>query len=228
MNDNLFLTEALKMNAQLEISEMNSALKNAPPHNFSPEFEKKMNYLIKHHKPIVHHSKKRFGRLALKFAACFMAFALIFAVVPTSKASFRDFVAQFFENYIAIFFNKNSVDSVTETLPDIEIGYLPEGYEKIIEKTDPLLRYIKYRNGTSEIEINYCSNDSSNSFFNSEGYDIKEMTIAGNHAKLFTNPSNSNNNAVIIDVSQQYILVVSTNLNAETLVKIAENIKFKK
>lgn len=129
-------------------------------YQFSPKYQRKFNKMLKD--PFAYARKCRrplWRRAARGVVAAVLALAILTGVVftvPQTRTIAVDLLNKWFGEYVSFFFENTQPEE--EVLPDVEIGYLPEGYEfvdetNIIKDKYKLLQYTKSNNEFLEIYL---------------------------------------------------------------------------
>lgn len=201
-------------------------LDSIPEHQFSPEFEKKMEKLIRKQRRIENRppALRMVRKVAVILVICC---AVAFSGLMTVEA-FRDRVIHFFTQ---VFFTHTEVIISTKGYEDaelapLELGYLPEGMtetERNIKKMSTQIR-CKGKDSFLNIIQKKITDDINQSIdFDSEDAQIQNITI-NNHETVVISED---------DIIQMFwtdhnsFIVITGNLPLEEMKKIAENISLK-
>lgn len=113
-------------------------------------------------------------------------------------------------------------------MPRFELGYVPEGYEKINEEDILTIGYaIDYGNGKDQyISFSVRKSDEYTSSVDNDTLKQKEITVNAYQAYLFIDDQGKD--SVIIWQVGDYVLELSTGLSEEEVIKVAENIRLQK
>lgn len=112
-------------------------------------------------------------------------------------------------------------------LPRFELGYVPEGYEKINEGDIWDIGYIVDYGNNKEQYINFMvtKSDAYSSSIDNDTLNQKEIMINTYQAYLFIDDQGKD--SVIIWQVGDYVLELSTGLGEKEVIKVAENIRLK-
>lgn len=190
-------------------------------HCFSPQFEYKMNQLLKKQK------KPRAAAFYKQAAAVVVLVLLIASVVlmavPDARAAFRGWVKTIYEGVTSFSFIENSKDV---QIVDSSLTWLPEGYQEASSIVSETHIYKMYENETENWIVFLCSkgNSSENTFFeNGTNVQRKIVDVNGILAELYLSAQADGVNAIIWLSSEADILCsVSASLSEEELIHIAE------
>ncbi len=222
MTDNEFdalLKEALQKYALDYIDDSGI---DTTPHEFSPEFEKKMQKLIvSMDKPKRSRCKITMKRIAT-VAACLL---VVSSVTVMSVDALREKVLGFFiEDY-----GKDSIikidesNSALETIEDIyEITYDLSDYEIIYKDYDDVHRITTYRNGDSFVKFSQTVKENFNSFYNTEDAEMINTEINGCEAVYF---KNNHGDDILIWNNTDYVFSIMTNLGYDHIFEIAYSVQ---
>lgn len=166
-----------------EIEEFIAAAEKEP-HEFSREFENKMEELIRTGKPNNKTvSRKRARRIVLITVAAVLALALAACAIP----EVREFIAGFFVQH------KGDHDEYTEpaiTKERIEEEYglvpIPEGFDEVVSVRTEKTIIVDYndQNGNS-ISLEQSASDRINDSIDSENGEFSELDINGKRVRLY-------------------------------------------
>ena len=166
-----------------EIEEFIAAAEKEP-HEFSREFENKMEELIRTGKPNNKTvSRKRARRIVLITVAAVLALALAACAIP----EVREFIAGFFVQH------KGDHDEYTEpaiTKERIEEEYglvpIPEGFDEVVSVRTEKTIIVDYndQNGNS-ISLEQSASDLINDSIDSENGEFSELDINGKRVRLY-------------------------------------------
>lgn len=192
-------------------------------HEFSVEFEKKMQKLIKlRNKPyykIINTVGKR--------VACIVVIVLIASSVTVlSVDALRNAVADFFVNIYEKFSTVQSVNedkTAPTTIEDIyAITYDLSDYDVIYEEKDNYSYNITYIKDDVVIDFLQYTKDMYDKNVNTEGAEITTIDINNYEAVYFLD--NHNYNHLIFD-NGEYIIYISSNISKNALICIAESVR---
>lgn len=179
--------------------------------DFSKTFEKEMQRLVDKMRNDKYHKFTRKTMSALIIAAVVLSFATTAFAIPSSR---KYIIEKFTDHFSYAVIEPDNID----TVEDIIVGYIPEGYEKrneyIFEKeiSQEYQRYDEWfiiSKNTIDTEINF------------DALDTESKTIDGTKYLFFVTDST---NGVIWNDSL-YVYSVSGKINKEELIKIAIEIK---
>ena len=189
---------------------------NIEPYQFSKKHERRMKVLF---------NKMRGGRyhyLTTKSTVVLVAAILIFAMAITAMAIpyTREFIIEKFFDHSTY----TVVGGEYSEIGDIEIGYIPEGFEKVDEY-----------NGKSSYRINYKSKDANDWFdirvsqntrqvlFDTEKYKADELKY--NSQTYICYYDKELNHYGLIWNKDTYIYRIAGSIDIEQEIRIAESIK---
>lgn len=233
------------MNEQKLESMLYSALVLAAAHEYdniqgvSPEFTpkeqrkfKKMladpfGYVKKWHRTLG--QQIRHYALAAVLALAILT-STIFAI-PQTRTIAIDLIRQWFEDHVTFSYNNDINDFV---LPEIEISYIPEGYELVenggieVPGSYIILEYKNQNNNILDIDI-YVAGKNFTSSINSEFCDIEYVKLKnGIQAQLFKAlDSNRLSDLIWTSKDGKLFFAINGKLSEEELIKIADGIILK-
>ena len=135
---------------ELDDARLEEELKNCEPHVFSERFEREMDEMFERYR-----RKKKLKRIQRYAMAAAVALLLTGGIFYLGSGDLRATktnidILEWFENFFTV---KDGTDdrSVTKVLfEESQIGYLPEGFEKVGELTSFLQVVYKYQNSAEE------------------------------------------------------------------------------
>lgn len=194
-------------------------------HQFSPEFERKMDLLIQQTK-----EKPRYTVLQ-KVASVILAIALgtgVWLAVDTdARAAVFGWIRAQYENVFHYYFEGNADTSFERSY---ELGWLPEGYSFLQRSERNGSNTVIYTNENgSIITLTYkVSTDtgSSDFFLLDDSGTNKSVRIGDVVAQLYLTDANDNSNAIVwVDEDSTRLFIISSVEDESTLIKMAENVK---
>lgn len=187
---------------------------NLPEPEYSPKHIKWRNKLFdKMRDGYYHHFTTKTVRVML-VAAVLSAMLLTAFVIPSS----REFILEKFEKYTAFQLTEDNKNSVPD---EIYVGYIPEGYElesNVVVDKNILVRYM---NSNGDFFTIIKSSSSAKVDFDTEGFDVEEITIDG---KLYTYCKGNLDVDNLIWTKNDYVYRISGPFIQEEFIKIAESI----
>ena len=125
-------------------------------HQFSPEFERKMEKLLRHehrpHRILLHSTGKRVAVLAAVIALLAASMLSVGAV----RESIVSFFTQVYEEFTAIIFDQPEETGRTyeaDSIDAIEVTYIPEGFELISESKNDRSYRVEYTSDEGKMLI---------------------------------------------------------------------------
>lgn len=179
--------------------------------DFSKTFEKEMQRLVDKMRNDKYHKFTRKTMSALIIAAVVLSFATTAFAIPSSR---KYIIEKFTDHFSYAVIEPDNID----TVEDIIVGYIPEGYEKRNE-------YIFEKEISQEYQRDdewfIISKNTIDTEINFDALDTESKTIDGTKYLFFMTDST---NGVIWNDSL-YVYSVSGKINKEELIKIAIEIK---
>lgn len=195
-------------------------LENIPEHEFSPEFEKKMEQMIRRQRRM--ENRLPILKMARKVAVILVICCMIaFSGLMTVEA-FRDRVIHFFTQ---VFSTHTEIEISTEGYEDaelvpLELGYLPEGMEEVDRQENENLIRSTYQNEIYFLDIEQSVVTDGILILDTEGASSQICSI---EAKTVTVIEKDNCFQAVWNDSDNSLLLYS-NLPWEEVEKIIENI----
>ncbi len=191
-------------------------------HEFSVEFEKKMQKLIKRrNKPYYKIINTVGKRVACIIVIVLLASSVTVLSVDALRNAVADFIVSTYEKFSSI--QPVEDDIAPSTIKDIyEITYDLKEYEIYYEDNTEYRRNITYVNNDIEIKFSQCTKDMYDQNVNTEDAEISTISINDKEAVIFLD--NQNYYHLIWD-NGDYILSVGSNISKNTLIDIAESVQ---
>ncbi len=134
----------------MEISEqeddiLEKEMQDIAPYTFSDEFEQKMNHILQEEKPdsiftnMAHYITKVSRTMAVRYAAAVMVLlltggTLTFAAPRLCACSSGIHILEWLEHFFVVQEGKTSREENGVLFSESQIGYLPDGFEKVVEE----------------------------------------------------------------------------------------------
>ncbi len=191
-------------------------------HHFSPEFEQKMEALLT--RGIRPYRRRTAGKRVAVLAAVIALLAACMLSVGAVRESIVSFFTEVYEEFTAIIFEQPEESVQTDaavSIDEIEITYIPEGFELVSESKDDIARRVEYAdNSDKRIIIRQTLNGNMQRSIDTEGIKSEEVFVWGQKGIYFENKGVS----TIIWNDEKQVFYVSGNLNKNEIVNIAESI----
>ncbi len=219
------MTEALKEYMEIELKEVDEIVAKEPPHEFSPQFEKKMRKLIN---SIGRKDRiKQFKHVAVKAAVSVAVMgSLIFGGLLTQPevfAAVQNVFRSVFDKYDKYEYvgDELTVDNFDDSF---RLGYVPDGYYLSEGIYSPIDVTLIYKNKTDEIIFEYgIANFISTSYDNEHS---SYSTFYSNSIEYYYYESNDVDfDDKLIWYTDGYVFGIYAHLPKVELVKIAENLE---
>lgn len=185
-----------------------------PKHKFSEKHNEKMEELFRAG------PRKSKHKLSGKTIRILLIAAILLAVATTVFAipSCREFIVKQFSDHSEY---QVSDTENAEKVESLELGYIPEGFEKAEDyKSDYLYRF-SYKNDQKYFNVDKHKIDAEINF-DTEKYSSENIQINGIQSIYF---ASSNKEHGVIFNNGEYIFIISGNIEKDELVKIAQNVK---
>lgn len=198
-------------------------------HEFSPEFGAKMESLRRRVRR--RESLRRCARGAVAAVlALVLCTAAWLAVDTDARAGFFGWVREACENTIIYRFTGSHAPGTV--LPQVEFGWLPEGYEEVQSdgnNTQQGFVYLDQNDSRQGFIFQYFfsqQGSQSQYFFNDTEYTQKSVKVSGKDAVLYLCTDGSETNELIwIDDERGIVFELSSYLDEDVMLHIAESIK---
>lgn len=185
-------------------------------HQFSKPFEKKMNRLLDKMRNDKYHRLTRRAVRAIIIAAILLALATTAIASPRT----REYIVERFSDHSAYAVEEGYVGEID----DLSVGYIPDEYELTysnIDKDNGLIIY-EYTNNGSQITLNK-TDESKTMTFDTE-FDNSETTVIDDIEYIYYSDKDIGYNGLLWNYSD-YSYFISGNIDKDTMIKIAENLK---
>lgn len=218
------LTEALKEYVEMELKEVDELVMEEP-HEFSPQFEKKMRKLINSvgRKENIENCKRIAGKTIVSLA---IMGSLLFGGLLTQPevfASVQNVFRSVFEKY-------DKYEYVGEELTfenfdnSIRFGYVPDGYYLSEGHYSLFDVVLFYTNKTNEITFEYGIADGTISYYDNEHNSYEIFYLNGIEYHYYESNDIDFDNKLIW-YKDGYIFGIYAHLSKDEIVKIAENLE---
>ena len=193
-------------------------------HVFSPEFEKKMEKLIRKTRNIfLHQTLRRIASVAL---AVLIGVSAWLAVDIEAKAAFFGWIKGIYETYFVYQFEDDTTSNA-DFHADYRPTWLPDGYSEFFfdDSTETIL--VAYTNDAGKIlSFNYINNPNETKWLvDLSQASISETTVNGTQAKLFIATNVDTASAIAWTTPDHTAFYISAFLSENDLIKIAESVR---
>lgn len=222
----LVLKEALQECLDEELKEIDEMVANSPPHEFSPQFEKRMKKLINSigRKDRIKKAKRIIVRTAVSIAAAFGIIFGVFLTQPEVSAAVQNVIRTVFDRYDKYDYIGDEL-TVENFNNNIRLGYVPDGYYLSSGDYSHALVSLTYVNEyENEIILDYGIADGTSSNYDNEHNSYSNFKINGMEYHYYESNDNDFFN-MLIWYKDGYYFSLLAHLSKEELVKIAENVK---
>ena len=196
-------------------------------HTFSPEFERRMERLIRtQEKPYYRLVNTNAKKAVLALAAAFiLLITMVFSVSALREPVIR-FIVEVYEKFSTVFFSnhEDALAPPTSLETNYEPSWLPEGYalEDAMTMATDYLRMDYYAKGSDYIVLQqYALSNGMN--FDTEGVEIQSALIHGKAAIMYQNKGTW----TLIWDNELYGFTLSGPEGAEDILRIAESLREK-
>lgn len=219
------MTEALKEYMEIELKEVDEIVAKEPPHEFSPEFEKKMRKLINSvgRKDRI----KQFKHVTVKAAVSVAVMvSLIFGGLLTQPevfAAVQNVFRSVFDKYDKYEYVDDEL-TVENFDNSFRLGYVPNGYSLSDGKYSPISVTLIYSNENSNIEFQYRIADGLVSNYDNEHNSYVSFYSNGIEYHYYES-NDSDFYDTLLWYADGYVFSIFAHLPKDELVKIAENLE---
>lgn len=204
------------------IRECSDSIPQTQEHEFSPEFERKMNRLIRRQKRPYIKLINTVGKRAACIAVCLAA--AISAANFTGEAGRGKFLSFYVDSFTegSHFTAEPDPDAPTEIEDIYAITHDLSDYEIYFEDYDETSRKINYRKDDISITFSQHVKKSYNRTLNTEGALIQTIKLENYEAVYFCD--NHNYHFLIFD-NGDYVIYLNSNIGKDALIDIAESVQ---
>ena len=166
------------------------------------------------------------GRLARRIAVIAVSLvAVVFAglmLQPEIRAGVSHIVVQQFQKFVLFHHDDNGEPTHFLTVDDVEIGYVPEGYELEWKDEDSFQRILYYRNNSNDLSVSIVKSESADiTIDNEHSYEI----LYWNKRQLYVSYYEEKQMGAVVIPDETITVTISGNIEKEELLKVAKNIK---
>ena len=221
----MYLTDEMLAQAAKNVGETMLASLPDPEdcrHAVSPEFERSMERLIQKAK-----RKTRIRRclqsIAVAALAVVIGLSAWLAVDTEARAAMVEWVRTVYEDSIVYeFFHPGAVEDDSS----YRLGWVPDGYALLQEETGELMYIAVYQRESEVIYFTYGLSDEYNQAeFIPGNSDTEPVSVYGNPGEFYeANDESETNELVWFDSEQGILFALSSDLDQETMLKMAESV----
>jgi len=216
------LKQALEIYIEHKLSSLPSLQELENFHTFSPEFEKKMNNLIRNYKKPYYKLINSVGKrvAVLVFTLLIAISATVFSVEALRNNVF-DFLINIYNDFVSIFYDKTPEDNKDQRIDQIYAPqYIPEGFEIIFKEVQNGAVLHIYSDSNENRIILEQSIYSLNLGVDNENREYEIIDINGNEGLFYLDKGINH----IIWNNGGYCFQVKGPISKEEIVKIARSI----
>jgi len=224
MNNTLYdskLKQALEIYIDYKISRLPSLEELQDIHKFSPEFERKMDRLIRRNKKPYYKMINSIGkRVAVFIVTLLIAVSVTIISVDALRKNVFDFLVNIYEDFISIFYDKTPEDNTENKIDEFFVPqYIPEGYE-IISNEVQHGAVLKIYSNTKNRFIFSQFVLSINLNIDIENREYEKVDINGNIGIFYTEKGI---NHIVWDDSK-YCFEIKGSISKDEIIKIAKSL----
>lgn len=231
LTDEMLHASALRL-MELEAKQIDEEMKNAEPHVFSAEFERKMQELMRVATPAelaAKRRKKRMQRIQVAAAVSTMALVVVGLIIGKNQSSIiasepgvriTTWCKEFFS------FGGEKEDGITSVVFDeSQIGYIPDGFNKTEEDKILTMTVFKYENEHGHyIYINSCTNNDSTYISSEDIMQDVRLSDSGIEFHYIENRKSNELKIIFQGNDKQYYSITGT-ISKDEILKVMEGIK---
>ena len=195
---------------------------NEIDHEFSRDFERKMQKLIRRSKK--GNTIREWVVWRRRAVALIAAIIILFASamsVPAVRASVIEFITEVYEQFTHIFFDESqSPWDASDEFIIYEPAYIPEGFELVNKITSGLV-LMEYEKENDFVSYSQQRLENISMHINTEGVELEELEFKGFSAKYYSNRGVQN----LLWHDGKYMYMVSSTLGRDTVFKIADSVE---
>lgn len=193
-------------------------------HEFSPAFQQRIETLKKK-KRKKEQVTKYIQRTAIAAVLALCCTGVLLAVDPSARAVVSSWVREFYENTIVYRFFGNFP---VKQLPELEIGYLPDGYKEESITETHTSKTLVFSRGEDLLFIDWWQlGDSGNLQIPTTDVETESATVNGQPAEFIIPDDNTQTTDLLwTDDERGYGFMVSAYLDMEEIMRIAESISY--
>ncbi len=191
-------------------------------HDFSPEFEQKMELLRKQNKQKLQR-KTRIRNIAAILILILVGVVGWLLTNQEAVASFKRWVVREKNVQPAVHYYVSSPES---ELPDYTFGWLPDGFEISEKRVFPNAKMIIAKNAKNKtiiLEYQYMSEATEKEFFG-ESITQENIQVGEQDGVLFSD-AREDSASILFWSSEEIAYTINSQLEKEIMMKIAENVK---
>ena len=155
--------------------------------------------------------------------------SLFFTLVMTNsevRAAVENVILKWYDKYTEFIFTEATTGLVAEKIEDVEIGYIPEGFELSFEdnmEIECFKQYTHIDDPSSNFILSVFYNNEENLFYDNEKLKYKEILINSKEAWIAYDEIEKKGGIILL--GDCVSVNIAGNLSEDELIKIAENIK---
>ena len=227
MNRRVFTDEELHV---ASISAIKSMVQSFPSlteidHIFSEEYRTKMDVLLQKIR-----LKRKFITLSRQIAAVFASMLIgltaWLSIDTNAQAAFFEWIRETFENSVVYrYFGEKEPD----VLPEYELGWLPDGFEEVLNERDDMSCIMYYINAETGdgigFEYRYLDEGSIALVYSEDELLYEDVYFKESIAKFYPSENKSDASVLLwIDDKKDIVFFINSNLEKSVIISIAEHI----
>lgn len=194
---------------------------------FSEEFERKIQNLRQQHAKKESARQVR-RRIAAALLVILIGASVLMTVSPQARANVRAWIKKTFGTQTEYWFqgDKGGV------LPEYELTWIPEGFEKVREESISKSRVVLYQRGDDETDafaVDYSlAQEDSYLILDTLGfeYEMEIVSVQGNYGELYISQEETRGHCLIfLDEENDVVFTISAFLDPQDILHIADGIK---
>lgn len=219
------LKKAAEEYANAYMADIDKKFADMPPHQFSPEFERKIEKLMrKLDHPILFKLSKPLYRVASIILAVFIGCGVWLSFDTPARAAFFGWIKDTYEHYFVYNYEGDNADTAANGITHYELTWIPEGYNEFDTEYSGNMISKSYVNENGMVYcLFYTNNTDSYLFISSENATEEKVTVNGIPAALYISSDPDVSNAIVWETGNT-VFCVSGFLDKDDLIKAAESV----
>ena len=189
----------------------------------SPRMQRRMKAMLRNPSAYVRNLRRPMYKKIMRVAASFLVtitilFSAAIAISPTARAAVVNFVRTWLEDRTIYHVPQQNLDR------DWSFGYIPDGFEPIIEINDEHQRVFAWED--ENLSAIFVSITTGNTIVDNEHYKFHTSFLNGNITDIYESIDEEHPNMIVIHDNQYDVLItIWAYLEISIITKIAENIR---
>ena len=219
------LKKAAEDYANAYLSAIDREFADVPEHQFSPEFEQKIEKLKrKLDHPILFRLSRPLYRAAAVILILLMGSGIWLSVDADAREKVFGWFKNTYEHYFVYSFDDDTADTSNSGIKHYELTWIPEGYNEFDTEYSGNMISKSYVNENGMVYcLFYTNNTDAYLFISSENATEEKVTVNGIPADLYISSDPDVSNAIVWETGNT-VFCVSGFLDKDDLIKAAESV----